>query len=350
MRLAWWIGHSGTSAVIAEQFGTAMMPLCSRMRSALISGITSGTFGSMRKAEELSITTAPALTADRARTSAICRCRPRTARYRRPRTSCSVSSSITIRSPRKSMVLPADRALASALSLPTGKARLSMVAMNSAPTAPVTPAMATTGSLLTGLSPGSSMNAAGNKKAPVLFRRGFGLDDAVVRLRAHGSRAPGGGFGFRGAFGRSRHGADLCGRPSPPSTGFRLNPGCNGGRRAPLSPRSRAGRLEDHFLEVVAAHDDDREIQPAVFADQAAADRLARRSMLGHANGVYQALPDRLEYSEVAAVLGIELASGAGRLRRRRSRRSWRRRRAARSGRCAGSSRGRPVKAARRRS
>ena len=40
-----------------------MMPLCSRMRRALISGITSGTFGSMRKAEELSITTAPALTA-----------------------------------------------------------------------------------------------------------------------------------------------------------------------------------------------------------------------------------------------------------------------------------------------
>src|SRR5437899_10300689 len=63
MRFCRWIGHSGTSAVIAEQFGTAMMPLCSRIRPALISGITSGTFGSMRKAEELSITTAPALTA-----------------------------------------------------------------------------------------------------------------------------------------------------------------------------------------------------------------------------------------------------------------------------------------------
>src|SRR5437899_820862 len=58
MRFCRWIGHSGTSAVIAEQFGTAMMPLCSRIRPALISGITSGTFGSMRKAEELSITTA----------------------------------------------------------------------------------------------------------------------------------------------------------------------------------------------------------------------------------------------------------------------------------------------------
>ena len=40
-----------------------MMPLWSRMRRALISGITSGTFGSMRKADELSTTTAPAFTA-----------------------------------------------------------------------------------------------------------------------------------------------------------------------------------------------------------------------------------------------------------------------------------------------
>ena len=46
----------------------------------------------------------------------------------------------------------AERALASAFSLPTRKPRLSMVAMNSAPTAPVTPAMATTGSWVTWLS------------------------------------------------------------------------------------------------------------------------------------------------------------------------------------------------------
>ena len=137
-----------------------------------------------------------------------------------PSNDFSVSSSITIFSPRKSMVLPAERALASALSLRTGKARLSMVAMNSAPTAPVTPAMATTGSWLTGLSSSLSMIAAGNKKAPVLFRRGFGSDNAIVRLRAHGSRAPGGCFGFRGAFGRSRHGADLCGRVAAGVNGF----------------------------------------------------------------------------------------------------------------------------------
>src|SRR5207244_961721 len=151
MRVALWIGHNGTSAVIAEQFGTAMMPWCSRIRPALISGITSGTFGSMRNAEELSITTAPALTAAGENFREVLLPAENSA-MSTPSNEFSVSSSITILLPRKSMVLPAERALASALSLPTGKLRLSMVAMNSAPTAPVTPAMATTGSWLTGLS------------------------------------------------------------------------------------------------------------------------------------------------------------------------------------------------------
>src|SRR3954471_19538468 len=202
MRLWRWIGHSGTSAVIAAQFGTATMPLCSLMRPALISGITSGTFGSIRKAEELSITTAPAFTAiganfrempEPAENSAIST----------PSNEVSVSSSITILSPRKLMALPAERALASALSLPTRKPRRSMVAMNSAPTAPVTPAMAITGSFVTLVSPSGKQTI---KKAPVLFRRGFGSDDAIVGLRAHGSRAPRGCFGFHGAFGGRVHG------------------------------------------------------------------------------------------------------------------------------------------------
>src|SRR5689334_9811799 len=63
MRFFLWIGHKGTSAVIAEQLGLAMMPLCSAMRRALISGMTSGTSAVMRKADELSTTTAPAFTA-----------------------------------------------------------------------------------------------------------------------------------------------------------------------------------------------------------------------------------------------------------------------------------------------
>ena len=69
------------------------------------------------------------------------------------------------------MVLPAERALASALSLPTRKPRLSMVAMNSAPTAPVTPAMATTGSLVTLV---SMCMLQAIKKPRTFIRRGFG--------------------------------------------------------------------------------------------------------------------------------------------------------------------------------
>jgi hypothetical protein len=144
MRFSRWIGHSGTSAVIAEQLGTAMMPLCSRMRRALISGITSGTSASIRNAEELSMTTAPAFAAvgeNLRETELPAENSARSTPAKEP----SVSSSMTISCPRKVSRLPAERALASAFSLPTRKPRLSMVAMNSAPTAPVTPAMATTG-------------------------------------------------------------------------------------------------------------------------------------------------------------------------------------------------------------
>jgi hypothetical protein len=61
----------------------------------------------------------------------------------------------------------------------------------------------------------------GHKKSPGPFQAGrFGSVDAIVRLRAHASEGPRGRFGFQGAFGREHHGADLCGRPAPPSTGF----------------------------------------------------------------------------------------------------------------------------------
>src|SRR5439155_13791476 len=128
---------------------------------------------------------------------------------------------------------------------------------NSAPRGPVTLAMARPGSWRTGSSLyGCASWLAGNKKAPVLFRRGFGSDNAIVRLRAHGSRAPGGCFGFRGRFGRSRHGADLCGRFELPSTGFGLIRASTDGARS--SPACGARRLEDHLLQVAATHDDDR--------------------------------------------------------------------------------------------
>ena len=165
------------------------------MRPALISGITSGTFGIHAEGGGIVDRRRRRPSPRPARTSGKCRRRPRTARCRRLRRSVSVSSSITILSPRKSMVLPAERALASAFSLPTRKPRLSMVAMNSAPTAPVTPAMATTGSFFT-----LALHQA--IKKPRTFSGGAsGSDDAIVRLRAHASRGPGGLAGFRGAFG-----------------------------------------------------------------------------------------------------------------------------------------------------
>src|SRR6185437_2643016 len=144
MRFLRWIGHSGTSAVIAAQLGLAMMPSWSPMRRALISGITSGTAGSIRNAEELSTTTAPAFAAAGAKRFA----GPLPAEnstMSTPSKEFSVSSSMTIFWPRKSTVLPAERALASGFSLPTGKSRLFRQAMNSVPTAPVTPAIATVG-------------------------------------------------------------------------------------------------------------------------------------------------------------------------------------------------------------
>ncbi len=49
--------------IAVVQLGLAMMPLCARRSSGLISGTTSGTDGSMRKNDELSTTTQPALTA-----------------------------------------------------------------------------------------------------------------------------------------------------------------------------------------------------------------------------------------------------------------------------------------------
>ena len=210
MRFCWWIGHSGTSAMIAEQFGLAMMPLWSPMRLALISGITSGTFGSMRKAEELSTTTAPAFTAAGANFREMSPPAENSA-MSTPSKDFSVSSSITILSPRKSMVLPAERALASALSLPSGKSapvhggdefgadRAGYADNGNNGLVAHGPILLVRASMLRAI-----------KKAPVLFRRGFGSDNAIVRLRAHGSRAPGGCFGFRGRFGRSRHDADLC--------------------------------------------------------------------------------------------------------------------------------------------
>ena len=55
-------GSSATTIWMVVQLGFAMTPECQAMSAALTSGTTSGTSGSMRKALELSIMTAPAAT------------------------------------------------------------------------------------------------------------------------------------------------------------------------------------------------------------------------------------------------------------------------------------------------
>src|SRR3954466_3017231 len=155
---------------MAAQFGLAIIPLWSRMRFGLISGSTSRTFRSMRKAEELSTTTAPERTAIGANFFEMLPPAENRA-MSTPSKERSSSSAITMGWPRKVKVWPAERALASALSLPTRTLRRSRVAMNSAPTAPVTPTIGLTGSFFTSLSP---VGIWAIKKPRTFVRRGFG--------------------------------------------------------------------------------------------------------------------------------------------------------------------------------
>src|SRR6185437_13811304 len=144
MRLAWWIGHSGVMEMMVEQLGLAMMPLCSRKASGLISGTTNGTPGSMRKADELSTTTVPWRTAAGAN---FLDCAPPAENnaMSTPRKLSSVNSSTVTGLPLKGSVLPADRADANSRRLDSGKRRCSRHCINSTPTAPVAPTTATTG-------------------------------------------------------------------------------------------------------------------------------------------------------------------------------------------------------------
>ena len=199
MRFCWWIGHSGTSAVIAAQFGLAMMPLWSRMRLRVDLGdhqrhvrihpegrgiVDHDGAGLHRDRRELARDAAAGR--EQRDVDAVEGVLGRAPRSR----SCS---------PRKSMVLPAERALASAFSLPTRKFAPVHGGDEFGADGAGDADNGNDGIVVHVRSP--LVEYAGNKKAPDLFRRGFGSDDAIVRLRAHGSRAPGGCFGFRGAFG-----------------------------------------------------------------------------------------------------------------------------------------------------
>src|SRR6185312_9210718 len=138
------MGHSGVMEMIVEQLGLAMMPLCWCSASGLISGTTSGTSGSMRKADELSTTTVPWRTAAGAKRLDWAPPAENNAMLT-PRKLSSVSSSTVTGLPLKGSVLPAERADANNRKLDSGKRRCSRHCINSTPTAPVAPTTATTG-------------------------------------------------------------------------------------------------------------------------------------------------------------------------------------------------------------
>ena len=135
MRLTWWIGHSGTSAVIAAQLGLAMMPLWSAMRRGIdLRHHQRHALGSMRKADELSTTTAPAFTAIGRDTVLEMPPPAENSAMSTPLKASSVSSSI-------SQLLAAEGLLScrpsarrpAASAMPAGKPRLSMQPTNSGP-------------------------------------------------------------------------------------------------------------------------------------------------------------------------------------------------------------------------
>ena len=127
--------------MIVEQFGLAMMPLWWAMACGLTSGTTSGTSGSMRKALELSMTTAPALTA--AGANCLLAAPPANRAISTSLKDSSVVSSTVYSLPMNWIFLPALRFEASILRLAKGKLRSSMRLRNSWPTAPVAPRIAT---------------------------------------------------------------------------------------------------------------------------------------------------------------------------------------------------------------
>ncbi len=146
MRFTRWMGHNGVMEMMAVQLGLAMIPRWVRSASRLISGTMSGTAGSMRNAEELSMTVAPARTAMGANFFEMALPAENSA-MSTPSKLASVSSCTRSGAPRNVSSLPAERAEAYSRSEASGKARRSRHPIISTPTAPVAPTIATTGGL-----------------------------------------------------------------------------------------------------------------------------------------------------------------------------------------------------------
>src|SRR5690606_29163411 len=143
MPTARWSGASATTICMVEQLGLAMIP---RGRCAAASGLTSattsGTSGSWRKAEELSITTAPAA-ANRGACSFETSPPAANSAMSTPAGSNAARSCTSSSSSPKSTWPPAERLLASARTSDAGNRRSARIDSIASPTAPVAPTTAT---------------------------------------------------------------------------------------------------------------------------------------------------------------------------------------------------------------
>jgi hypothetical protein len=129
------------TAMVVEQFGFAIIPLCFLTSSPLTSGTTKGTSSSSLYALELSITTAPAFTAagDNFLLMSFSAAQRTTWMFSKD---VSFASSISYFFPLNSMKVPALLLLARSLSSFTGKFLSSKTFSISCPTAPVAPSIA----------------------------------------------------------------------------------------------------------------------------------------------------------------------------------------------------------------
>ncbi len=133
---------SGGISCIVEQFGLAMMPSCHARSSALTCETTSGTDGSMRHADELSITVAPRFAASGASAFDVSPPALNSA-MSTPSNASGVASSTSIsRSPTVTR-RPADRSDASRRRAVIGNCFSSRTWVIVRPTAPVAPTTAT---------------------------------------------------------------------------------------------------------------------------------------------------------------------------------------------------------------
>src|SRR4249919_270661 len=138
-----WMGASATTNCMVEQLGLAMIP---RGRCFAASGLTSlttsGTSSSYRKADELSITTAPAAANFGAYSFEMDPPAEKSAMSTPAGSNVARSCTTTSRLPNFTLP-PADRALASATTSPTGNLRSANTDNMTSPTAPVAPTTAT---------------------------------------------------------------------------------------------------------------------------------------------------------------------------------------------------------------